>query len=67
MDASDGEPYGKLNMSRNIHQQFTFKFKTPDPNSIYSVWNNLYRSTLSLYAVNYNIIVFNDGLCGLKY
>jgi hypothetical protein len=67
MDASNGEPSGQLNMSRIIHQQFTFKFKTPDPNSIYSVWNNLYRSTLSLYAVNYNIIVFNDGLCGLKY
>ena len=67
MDATNGEPSGQLNMSRIIHQQFTFKFKTPDPNSIYSVWNNLYRSTLSLYAVNYNIIVFNDGLCGLKY
>ena len=61
------EPTGHLNMSRILHQNFTFKFKTPDPNSIYSVWNNLYGSTLNLYAVNYNVIVFNGGLCGLKY
>ena len=61
------EPAGHLNMSRILHQKFTFKFKKPDPNSIYSVWNNLYGSTLSMYAVNYNVLVFNNGLCGLKY
>lgn len=67
MDSSNGEPSGHINMSRIIHQQFTFKFKTPDSNSIYSVWNNLYNSTLNLYAVNYNILSFESGLCGLKY
>lgn len=67
MNPSKHEPSGELNMSRIVHQQFTFKFKTPDTNSIYSVWNDLYRSTFQLYAVNYNILVFEDGLCGLKY
>lgn len=67
MNPSKHEPSGELNMSRIVHQQFTFKFKTPDKNSIYSVWNDLYRSTFQLYAVNYNILVFEDGLCGLKY
>ena len=67
IDPNTHEPTGHLNMSRISHQKFTFKFKKPDPNSIYSVWNNLHGSTLSMYAVNYNVLVFNDGLCGLKY
>lgn len=67
IDPNTHEPTGHLNMSRIVHQTFTFKFKAPDPNSIYTVWNDLYKSKLYLYAVNYNILVFNDGLCGLKY
>ena len=67
IDPNTHEPTGHLNMSRVVHQKFVFKFKPPDPNSIYTVWNDLYKSRLKLYVVNYNILVFNDGLCGLKY
>jgi hypothetical protein len=63
----NGEPSGHLNMSRIIHQQFTFKFKTPDTNSIYSVWNSLHDATFTIYAVSNNILTFEGGLSGLKY
>jgi hypothetical protein len=63
----NGEPSGHLNMSRIIHQQFTFKFKTPDTNSIYSVWNSLHNATFTIYAVSNNILTFEGGLSGLKY
>jgi hypothetical protein len=67
MNLTDFEHSGHINMSRIIHQNFEFKFKKPDENSIYSVWNELYDTTFSLYALNYNILTFKDGLCGLKY
>ena len=67
INLTDFEHSGHINMSRIIHQKFEFKFKTPDENSIYSVWNELYDTTFSLYALNYNILTFKDGLCGLKY
>lgn len=67
LDPNTHDPTGHINFSRIKHQKFTFKFKTPDPNSIYTVWNSLHKTKLHLYAVNYNVIVFSNGLCGLKY
>lgn len=62
LEPENPEPTGQINMSRILHKEFTVEFDNTDP-----TWTSQTKSSLEIYAVNYNILVFQHGMCGLKY
>ena len=52
----DNQPSGHLNFSRIIDTKFIMTLNDPT-----------YTSEIQIYAVNYNILCYSSGLCGLKF
>jgi len=63
LDPENPEPTGQLNMSRIIHKELTIEFDITNA----ELWTLEDDSSLEIYGLNYNIVTFQNGLCGLKY
>jgi hypothetical protein len=62
-EPDNSEPSGQINMSRIINQEFTIQMDRARA----LTWGEHAPLVVYVYAINYNILSFNNGLCGLKY
>jgi len=62
-EPDNSEPSGQINMSRIINQEFTIQMDRAGA----LTWGEHAPLVVYVYAINYNILSFNNGLCGLKY
>ena len=67
----DDKPTGHVNFSRIVNQEFEITIPTIDPfvNGQIGDRSPVVKDVneCQVYAVSYNILVYSDGFCGLKY